>query len=50
LGPFSDATEVALAGVSNIMMFIQSLHGIPDNKIEDTKEEHGRDRLRQACG
>jgi beta-ureidopropionase / N-carbamoyl-L-amino-acid hydrolase len=23
-----------------VMMFVQSLHGISHNKIEDTKEEH----------
>jgi N-carbamoyl-L-amino-acid hydrolase len=26
--------------VPTIMMFVQSLHGISHNKIEDTKEEH----------
>jgi N-carbamoyl-L-amino-acid hydrolase len=35
-----DAAEVARAGVPTIMMFVQSLHGISHNKIEDTKEEH----------
>lgn len=39
-GPLHDAAEVALAGVPTIMMFVQSLHGISHNKIEDTKEEH----------
>ena len=34
------AAEVARAGVPTIMMFVQSLHGISHNKIEDTKEEH----------
>jgi N-carbamoyl-L-amino-acid hydrolase len=35
-----DAAEVARAGVPTIMMFVQSLHGISHNKIEDTREEH----------
>jgi len=39
-GPLHDATEVASAGVPTVMMFVQSLHGISHNKIEDTKEEH----------
>jgi acetylornithine deacetylase/succinyl-diaminopimelate desuccinylase-like protein len=39
-GPLHDASEVALAGVPTVMMFVQSLHGISHNKIEDTKEEH----------
>src|SRR4051812_46975727 len=39
-GPLHDAAEVARAGVPTIMMFVQSLHGINHNKIEDTKEEH----------
>lgn len=39
-GPLHDAAEVAGAGVPTIMMFVQSLHGISHNKIEDTKEEH----------
>jgi N-carbamoyl-L-amino-acid hydrolase len=39
-GPLHDAAEVALAGVPTIMMFVQSLHGISHNKIEDTREEH----------
>ncbi|HTV41829.1 MAG TPA: hydantoinase/carbamoylase family amidase [Candidatus Sulfotelmatobacter sp.] len=38
-GPLHDAAEVA-AGVPTVMMFVQSLHGISHNKIEDTKEEH----------
>ena len=38
--PFPDVTEVAHAGVPTVMMFVQSLHGISHNKIEDTKEEH----------
>ena len=29
-----------VAGVPTVMMFVQSLHGISHNKIEDTKEEH----------
>lgn len=39
-GPLHDAAEVARAGLPTIMMFVQSLHGISHNKIEDTKEEH----------
>ena len=39
-GPLHDAAEVARVGVPTIMMFVQSLHGISHNKIEDTKEEH----------
>ena len=39
-GPLHDAAEVAFAGVPTVMMFVQSLHGISHNKIEDTKEEH----------
>src|SRR5262249_49336647 len=39
-GPLHDAAAVARAGVPTVMMFVQSLHGISHNKIEDTKEEH----------
>jgi N-carbamoyl-L-amino-acid hydrolase len=39
-GPLHDAAEAAAAGVPTVMMFVQSLHGISHNKIEDTKEEH----------
>lgn len=39
-GPLHDAAEVAAAGMPTVMMFVQSLHGISHNKIEDTKEEH----------
>ncbi len=39
-GPLHDAAEVARAGVPTVMMFVQSLHGISHNKIEDTEEEH----------
>ncbi len=39
-GPLHDAAEAAAAGVPTIMMFVQSLHGISHNKIEDTREEH----------
>ncbi len=39
-GPLHDAAEVAADGVPTVMMFVQSLHGISHNKIEDTKEEH----------
>ena len=39
-GPLHDAAELAAAGVPTVMMFVQSLHGISHNKIEDTKEDH----------
>lgn len=39
-GPLHDAAEVARAGVPSVMMFVQSLHGISHNKIEDTREEY----------
>ncbi len=39
-GPLHDAAEVALAEIPTVMMFVQSLHGISHNKIEDTLEEH----------
>ena len=39
-GPLHDAAEMAAAGVPTAMMFVQSLHGISHNKIEDTREEH----------
>ncbi len=39
-GPLHDAAEVAGAGIPTVMMFVQSLHGISHNKIEDTKREH----------
>ena len=39
-GPLHDAAEVARVGVPTIMMFVQSLHGISHNRIEDTREEH----------
>jgi N-carbamoyl-L-amino-acid hydrolase len=39
-GPLHDAAEVARAGIPAVMMFVQSLHGISHNKIEDTKREH----------
>jgi hydantoinase/carbamoylase family amidase len=39
-GPLHDAAEVARAGVPTVMMFVQSLHGISHNKIEDTEETH----------
>lgn len=38
-GPLHDAAEMAAAGVPTVMMFVQSLHGISHNKIEDTKEQ-----------
>ncbi len=39
-GPLHDAAEVARAGIPTVMMFVQSLHGLSHNKIEDTEEEH----------
>jgi len=39
-GPLHDAAEMCGAGVPTVMMFVQSLHGISHNKIEDTEEEH----------
>ncbi|MEO8351858.1 MAG: hydantoinase/carbamoylase family amidase [Chthoniobacteraceae bacterium] len=39
-GPLHDAAEVAAAGIPTAMLFVQSLHGISHNKIEDTREEH----------
>jgi N-carbamoyl-L-amino-acid hydrolase len=39
-GPLHDAAEMAGAGIPTVMMFVQSLHGISHNKIEDTKETH----------
>jgi len=39
-GPLHDAAEVSRAGIPTAMMFVQSLHGISHNKIEDSREEH----------
>lgn len=39
-GPLHDAAEVCRTGTPTVMLFVQSLHGISHNKIEDTKEEH----------
>ena len=39
-GPLHDASEIARVGIPTVMMFVQSLHAISHNKIEDTKEEH----------
>ena len=39
-GPLHDAAEVSWAGIPTVMMFVQSLHGISHNKIEDTREDH----------
>lgn len=39
-GPLHDAAETCGAGIPTVMMFVQSLHGISHNKIEDTLEEH----------
>ena len=49
-GPLHDAAEVARAGVPTVMMFVQSLHGISHNKIEDTKEEHLELAVRPSIG
>lgn len=39
-GPLHDAAAVARAGVPTVMLFVQSLHGISHNAIEDTRPEH----------
>ncbi len=39
-GPLHDAAEICRTGIPTVMLFVQSLHGISHNKIEDTKEEH----------
>jgi len=39
-GPLHDAAEMCGAGVPTVMLFVQSLHGISHNKIEDTREGH----------
>lgn len=39
-GPLHDTSEMALTGIPSVMMFVQSLHGISHNKLEDTREEH----------
>jgi N-carbamoyl-L-amino-acid hydrolase len=39
-GALHDAAEMARAGIPTVMMFVQSLHGISHNKIEDTREDH----------
>jgi beta-ureidopropionase / N-carbamoyl-L-amino-acid hydrolase len=39
-GPLHDAAEVSRSGIPTVMMFVQSLHGISHNKVEDTSEEH----------
>lgn len=39
-GPLHDAAEVSRAGIPTVMLFVQSLHGISHNKIEDTREDH----------
>lgn len=38
-GPLHDAAEPCGIGIPTVMMFVQSLHGISHNKIEDTLEE-----------
>jgi len=35
VGPLHDAAEMARAGIPTAMMFVQSLHGISHNKIEE---------------
>src|SRR5439155_6113656 len=39
-GPLHDAAEICRTGVPTVMLFVQSLHGISHNKIEDTREDH----------
>ena len=39
-GPLHDAAEVSRAGISTVMLFVQSLRGLSHTKLEDTKEEH----------
>lgn len=39
-GPLHDASEAARAGIPTVMLFVQSLHGISHNRIEDTREDH----------
>ena len=39
-GPLHDASSVARTGIPTAMMFVQSLHGISHNRIEDTREDH----------
>ena len=39
-GPLHDAAEMGRSSIPTVMMFVQSLHGISHNKIEDTQEEH----------
>jgi hydantoinase/carbamoylase family amidase len=39
-GPLHDAAEISRAGVPTVMMYVQSLHGISHNPIEDTKTAH----------
>ena len=41
-GPLHDAAEIARTGIPTEMMFVQSLHGISHNRIEDTSEAHLR--------
>ena len=39
-GPLHDAAEMAMVDIPTVMLFVQSLHGISHNKIEDTRREH----------
>lgn len=38
-GPLHDASEMARAGIPTGMLFVQSLHGISHNRMEDSREE-----------
>jgi N-carbamoyl-L-amino-acid hydrolase len=35
-----DISEVARGSIPSVMMFVQSLHGISHNNVEETKKEH----------
>ncbi len=38
-GPLHDAASVARKGIPTVMIFVQSLHGISHNPMEDSREE-----------
>ncbi len=38
-GPLHDASEVSRSGIPTAMIFVQSLHGLSHNAIEDTHED-----------
>lgn len=38
-GPLHDASEIARVGIPAVMLFVQSLHGISHNKMEDSRIE-----------